>query len=324
NEMKSLVKSWEESIECVRKKEKAPALVYEETSRAVGMLRDIFSPSFESIYVNDRAAYQQIHNYVSIIAPELASIVKQYEGELPIFDNFGLTKQVKSSFGKTVSFKSGAYIIIEHTEALHVIDVNSGNRSKNATDQESNAIEVNLNAAEEIARQLRLRDMGGIIVIDFIDMADADNRQRLYDRMRELMANDRARHNILPLTKFGLMQITRQRVRPALDITTSEECPTCHGKGIIQPSMLFTDRLEDKIAYMVLKLKKPDFTLHVHPYVAAYIDKGGLMSLKWKWKAKYSFRFKIIPDQSLAMLEYRFFDRERNELDMKEEVEIKA
>ena len=323
NEMKSLVKSWEASIDKMKKKPKAPALVYEETSRAVGMLRDIFSPSFEHIYVNDSATYQQIHNYVSVIAPELEGIVKLYDGELPIFDNFGLTKQVKSSFGKTVSFKSGAYIIIEHTEALHVIDVNSGNRSKSATNQESNAIEVNMNAAEEIARQLRLRDMGGIIVIDFIDMADADNRQKLYDRMRELMAGDRARHNILPLTKFGLMQITRQRVRPALDITTSEECPTCHGKGIIQPSMLFTDRLEDKIAYMVLKLKKNDFTLHLHPYVAAYIDKGGFFSLKWQWKRKYSFRFKIIPDQSLALLEYKFFDKERNELDMKEELEIK-
>ena len=323
NEMKSLGKSWEDCIDRTRKKPKAPELVYEETSRAVGMLRDIFSPSFEHIYVNDSATYQQIHNYVSVIAPELEGIVKLYEGELPIFDNFGLTKQVKSSFGKTVSFKSGAYIIIEHTEALHVIDVNSGNRSKSATNQESNAIEVNMNAAEEIARQLRLRDMGGIIVIDFIDMADADNRQKLYDRMRELMAGDRARHNILPLTKFGLMQITRQRVRPALDITTSEECPTCHGKGIIQPSMLFTDRLEDKIAYMVLKLKKNDFTLHLHPYVAAYIDKGGLFSLKWQWKRKYSFRFKIIPDQSLALLEYKFFDKERNELDMKEEQEIK-
>lgn len=323
NEMKSLVKSWEEAIECVRKKEKAPALIYEETSRAVGMLRDIFSPSFENIYVNDRATYQQIHNYVSIIAPELEGIVKLYEGELPIFDNFGLTKQVKSSFGKTVSFKSGAYIIIEHTEALHVIDVNSGNRSKNATDQESNAIEVNLNAAEEIARQLRLRDMGGIIVIDFIDMTEAENRQRLYDRMRELMATDRARHNILPLSKFGLMQITRQRVRPALDITTSEECPTCHGKGIIQPSLLFTDLLEDKVAYLVQKLKKNNFKLHVHPYVAAYLDKGGIFSLKWQWKRKYSFRFKIIPDQSLALLEYRFFDNKQNELDMKEEMEIK-
>ena len=323
NEMKSLVKSWEESLEYARRKEKAPAIIYEETSRAVGMLRDIFSPSFENIYVNDRATYQQIHNYVSIIAPELQGIVKLYEGELPIFDNFGLTKQVKSSFGKTVSFKSGAYIIIEHTEALHVIDVNSGNRSKNATNQESNAIEVNLNAAEEIARQLRLRDMGGIIVIDFIDMNEAENRQRLYDRMRELMATDRARHNILPLTKFGLMQITRQRVRPALDITTSEACPTCHGKGSIQPSMLFTDRLEDKIAYMVLQLKKNDFKLHLHPYVAAYIDKGGLFSLKWQWKRKYSFRFKIIPDQSLALLEYRFFDKDRNEIDLQEEVEIK-
>ncbi len=323
NEMKSLVKCWEDSIEAMRKTPKAPALLYEETGRAVGMLRDIFSPSFENIYVNDKATYQQIYNYVSIIAPERVDIVKLYEGELPIFDNFGLTRQVKSSFGRTISFKSGAYIIIEHTEALHVIDVNSGNRSKNATDQESNAIEVNLNAAEEIARQLRLRDMGGIIVIDFIDMNDADNRQKLYDRMRELMASDRTRHNILPLTKFGLMQITRQRVRQALDITTSEKCPTCHGKGIIQPSMLFTDRLEDKIAYMVQKLKKPDFTLHVHPYVAAYLDKGGLFSLKWKWRTKYSFRFKIIPDQSLALLEYKFFDRDRNELDMKEEQEIK-
>ena len=321
NELKTLVKCWEASLVNLQKA-KLPSLIFEETGRTVGVLRDIFSPSFENIYVNDQEAYQQIYNYVSLIAPERKDIVKLYQGALPIFDNFAITKQIKSSFGKTVSFKSGAYLIIEHTEALHVIDVNSGNRSKAATNQESNALDVNLNAAEEIARQLRLRDMGGIIVIDFIDMMEAEHRQKLYDRMRELMSKDRARHNILPLSKFGLMQITRQRVRPALDITTSEDCPVCHGKGIIPPSILFTDRLEDKIHYLVFKLKVRKFTLHVHPYIAAYINQG-VFSLKWKWKCKYTFRFRLIPDQSLALLDYKFFDAEKNEIDLKEEIEIK-
>ncbi len=321
NELKTLVKCWEDSLVKLQKA-KLPSLIFEETGRTVGVLRDIFSPSFENIYVNDQEAYQQIYNYVSLIAPERKDIVKLYQGALPIFDNFAITKQIKSSFGKTVSFKSGAYLIIEHTEALHVIDVNSGNRSKAATNQESNALDVNLNAAEEIARQLRLRDMGGIIVIDFIDMMEAEHRQKLYDRMRELMSKDRARHNILPLSKFGLMQITRQRVRPALDITTSEDCPVCHGKGIIPPSILFTDRLEDKIHYLVFKLKVRKFTLHVHPYIAAYINQG-VFSLKWKWKCKYTFRFRLIPDQSLALLDYKFFDAEKNEIDLKEEIEIK-
>ena len=321
NELKTLVKCWEDSLVKLQKA-KLPSLIFEETGRTVGVLRDIFSPSFENIYVNDQEAYQQIYNYVSLIAPERKDIVKLYQGALPIFDNFAITKQIKSSFGKTVSFKSGAYLIIEHTEALHVIDVNSGNRSKAATNQESNALDVNLNAAEEIARQLRLRDMGGIIVIDFIDMMEAEHRQKLYDRMRELMSKDRARHNILPLSKFGLMQITRQRVRPALDITTSEDCPVCHGKGIIPPSILFTDRLEDKIHYLVFKLKVRKFTLHVHPYIAAYINQG-VFSLKWKWKCKYTFRFRLIPDQSLALLDYKFFDTEKNEIDLKEEIEIK-
>lgn len=321
NELKTLVKCWEDSLVKLQKA-KLPSLIFEETGRTVGVLRDIFSPSFENIYVNDQEAYQQIYNYVSLIAPERKDIVKLYQGALPIFDNFAITKQIKSSFGKTVSFKSGAYLIIEHTEALHVIDVNSGNRSKAATNQESNALDVNLNAAEEIARQLRLRDMGGIIVIDFIDMMEAEHRQKLYDRMRELMSKDRARHNILPLSKFGLMQITRQRVRPALDITTSEDCPVCHGKGIIPPSILFTDRLEDKIHYLVFKLKVRKFTLHVHPYIAAYINQG-VFPLKWKWKCKYTFRFRLIPDQSLALLDYKFFDAEKNEIDLKEEIEIK-
>lgn len=321
NELKTLVKCWEEAMQKLQRA-KTPSLIAAETSRTVGVIRDIFSPSFENIYVNDKETYLEIVNYVSLIAPEKKDIVKLYEGDLPIFDHFAITKQIKSSFGKTVSFKNGAYLIIEHTEAMHVIDVNSGNRSKNGTGQEENAIEVNLAAAKEIARQLRLRDMGGIIVIDFIDMDNADNRQKLYDFMREAMAEDRARHNILPLSKFGLMQITRHRVRPVLDIAVAEDCPVCYGKGKISPSILFTDKLEDKIAYLVRKFRVKKFSLHVHPYVAAFINSGS-PSLKWKWKMKYSLGFKLVPNQSLALLEYRIFDDRRNEIDLKEEIEVK-
>ena len=236
--------------------------------------------------------------------------------------NLSKSKQIKSSFGKTVSYKSGAYLIIEHTEALHVVDVNSGNRTKNANGQEANALEVNLGAADELARQLRLRDMGGIIVVDFIDMNEAENRQKLYERMCANMQKDRARHNILPLSKFGLMQITRQRVRPAMDVNTTETCPTCFGKGTIKSSILFTDTLESKIDYLVNKLKIKKFSLHIHPYIAAYVNQG-LVSLKRKWQMKYGFGIKIIPNQKLAFLEYVFYDLQGEEIDMKEEIEIK-
>jgi ribonuclease G len=265
---------------------------------------------------------EEIRDYIQLIMPEKADIVKLYNDKLPIFDAFGITKQIKSAFGKTVSIKSGAYLIIEHTEALHVIDVNSGNRSRSDKGQEENALEVNLNAAEEVARQLRLRDMGGIIVVDFIDMQEGTNRQKVYDRMRERMQHDRAKHNILPLSKFGLMQITRQRVRPQTYIATNETCPTCFGKGEIQPSILFTDKLENKIQHLSqLNIKK--YTLWVHPYVAAYIKKGGLLSLETKWRVKFGMGIRVLPDQNLAYLQYRFVDEKGEEIDMKEELEIK-
>jgi ribonuclease G len=321
-ELKVLLKHWEESIVKVQKATKLPTLVYEETSRTVALLRDLFNPSFESIHINDEAVYEEVKDYVTLIAPERAGIVKLYKGQLPIYDNFGITKQIKSSFGKTVSYKSGAYLIIEHTEALHVVDVNSGNRSKSGNGQEANALDVNLGAADELARQLRLRDMGGIIVVDFIDMNEAENRQKLYERMCQNMQLDRAKHNILPLSKFGLMQITRQRVRPAMDVNTSETCPTCFGKGTIKPSILFTDTLESKIDYLVNKLKIKKFKLHIHPYISAYVNQG-VISLRRKWQMKYGFGIKIIPDQSLAFLEYKFYDSNKDEIDMKEEIEIK-
>lgn len=322
NEMRTLLSTWEESIRKMQQSE-PPALIYEEESRAVSMLRDIFNTSFENIWVNDAETFTQLQNYVSLIAPEKRDVVKLYAKDAPIFDSLGVTRQIKSGFGKTVSFKNGAYLIIEHTEALHVIDVNSGNRSKAGNDQETNALDVNLKAADEIARQLRLRDMGGIIVIDFIDMGKPEHRQQLYDHMRQIMANDRARHNILPLSKFGLMQITRQRVRPVLDIPTEEECPSCLGKGVIQPSLLFTDTLEQKIDWLVNHLETPKFKIFVHPFVEAYIKKG-LISLYTRWRHKYGRKFKIVSDESLAYLQYRVIDDKNNEIDLKEERDMSS
>ena len=321
-ELKILQKHWKDCITRVQKSGKLPQLAYEETSRTVALLRDLFSPSFTNIYVNNERVFHEVKDYVSLIAPEQANIVKLYTGQLPIFDNFAITKQIKSSFGKTISYKNGAYLIIEHTEALHVVDVNSGNRSKVNNGQEANALDVNLGAADELARQLRLRDMGGIIVVDFIDMSLAENRQKLYERMCHNMQKDRAKHNILPLSKFGLMQITRQRVRPAMDVNTAETCPTCFGKGTIKPSILFTDTLESKIDYLVNKLGIKKFKLHIHPYVAAYVNQG-LVSLKRQWQLKYGFGIKVIPNQKLALLQYEFYDSNGEEIDMKEEMEMK-
>ena len=300
-ELKQLLKRWDEAIENAQKATTSPQLIHEETGRAVALLRDLFDPTY---------------------APDKIDIVKLYTGSVPIFDNYNVTKQLKSSFGKTVNYKRGAYLIIQHTEAMHVVDVNSGNRTRAENGQEANALEVNLGAADELARQLRLRDMGGIIVVDFIDMNLAEDRQLLYERMCKNMQKDRARHNILPLSKFGLMQITRQRVRPAMDVNVEEVCPTCLGTGKIKSSILFTDQLENKIDQLVNKIGIKQFTLHVHPYVAAYINQG-MISMKRRWQIKYGLGVRIIPSQKLAFLQYEFYDKKGHFIDMREEVESK-
>ncbi len=316
NEMKILVGRWEDTMRKVQKAKELPTCVYEETSRCVAMLRDLFNPSYENIYIDNEDVYSEVKDYVALIAPDRTDIVKLYKKEKPLFDYFDITRQIKSSFGKIVTYKHGAYLIIEHTEALHVVDVNSGNRAKAKDGQEANALDVNLGAADELARQLRLRDMGGIIVVDFIDMHLAEDRQKLYERMCENMKQDRARHNILPLSKFGLMQITRQRVRPATEVKVEETCPTCNGKGTIRSSIMFTDMLAEKIDMLVNKLKIKKFTLHVHPYVYAYINQG-VPSIKFKWWKKYGWGVKVIPNQKLAFLQYEFYDEHRQEIDMK-------
>ena len=320
-EMKILLKRWEATITKVQKTTERPQLCFEEQSRTVALLRDLFNPTYDGIHINDAEMFKQVSDYIGLIAPEKKEIVKLYNGTVPIFDNFNVTKQLKSGFGKTVNYKHGAYLIIEHTEAMHVVDVNSGTRVKKDNGQEANALETNLGAADELARQLRLRDMGGIIVVDFVDMKLAEDRQMLYARMCKNMQKDRAKHNILPLSKFGLMQITRQRVRPAMDVNVEEECPTCHGSGKIKSSILFTDQLESKIDRLVNKIGIKKFYLHVHPYVAAYINKG-VVSLKMKWQMKYGLGVRVVPSQKLAFLQYEFYDADRQFIDMQEEMDV--
>ena len=319
-ELKVLLKRWEDTITKVQKTTDRPKLCFEEESRAVALLRDLFNPTYDAINVNDTQIFDEIKNYLEIIAPEKKEIVKLYNGTVPIFDNFNVTKQLKSGFGKTVNYKHGAYLIIETTEAMHVVDVNSGTRIKKENGQEANALETNLGAADELARQLRLRDMGGIIIVDFIDMKLPEDRQMLYERMCKNMQKDRAKHNILPLSKFGLMQITRQRVRPAMTVNVEETCPTCFGKGTIKSSILFTDTLENKIDNLVNKIGIHKFYLHVHPYVAAYINKG-VFSLKRQWQLKYGLGVRVIPSQKLAFLQYEFYDSNKQFLDMQEETD---
>ena len=313
-ELRMLIEKWESASEQIRGAN-PPKLVISELNRTSALLRDILSVSFNSIYVNDGSLHREIKEYIGTIAPEKVKIVKKYEGKIPIFEHFGINKQIKTLFGKTVSFKNGSYLIIEHTEALHVIDVNSGNRSKSGDDQETNALQVNLAAAEVIARQLRLRDLGCIIVVDFIDMITTENRQMLFEKMKEAMSADRAKHNILPLSKFGLLQITRQRVRPEMNIETIESCPTCHGTGEIAPSVLFEKEIENALRYVFKEHKFSKLTLRLHPYIAAYITKG-IFSILRKWKLKFKCKIDVQAISSYSYFEYHIFDKYGDEVFM--------
>ena len=314
NELRLLLQRWEDTVKALQKKEPV-SLVSEEIGRTIGIIRDVLSPDFTSIQINDQGVYDEVRQYLELIAPESAKIVKLYEGTQPIFDKFDITRQMKTGLGRVVGFKHGGYLIIDKTEALFSIDVNSGSK-KIFEDQEENAYQFNMLAAEELAHQLRLRDIGGIIIVDFIDMDSKEHQQQLYDYMRKLMERDRARHNVLPLSKFGLMQITRQRVRPAVEMEVMEVCPTCMGKGKVQPTLLFTDQVQEEIEHFTEHFGK-GLRLHLHPFVYSYATRGLFSSLSNRWKRKYGVR--VIENQSLGMLETRFFDSKGTQLQLPKE-----
>ncbi|MFH1005355.1 MAG: Rne/Rng family ribonuclease [Bacteroidota bacterium] len=312
-DLKDLMEKWNKMWEAL-KGAIPPKVVLGEMNRSMVVLRDILNASFQNIYIDNQKLYNEIKSYLQTIAPDKVSIVKHYKGVTPIFEHFGIDKQIKSSFGKTVSLKSGGYLIIEHTEALHVIDVNSG-RTHSNKDQESNALTVNMEAAEEVARQLRLRDIGGIIVVDFIDLRNTSNKRDLYNKMKEAMHTDPATHTVLPPSRFGLVQITRERIRPQLSMKTTEKCPSCGGSGEVQSSILLLDQIEKDLNYLVKEQNQRGILLTVHPFIDAYLNKG-LPTIRHKWFLKYRRKIKVKAVTSHHILEYHFFNKNEEEIEI--------
>lgn len=314
-DLRTLVDKWKQGIKTLKQANPRDKIIGE-MSRVSALLRDVLNESFDNVTVDDKIIFEELKQFTKEIAPDKEKIVKYYTGKSKIFEGFGIEKQLKSLFGKSVSLANASgYLIIEHTEALHVIDVNSGNKSAVESDQESTALNTNLEAAKEIARQLQLRDMGGIIVIDFIDMRRAENKRLLFDKMKEFMKDDRSKFTTLPLSRFGLMQITRQRVRPEMNINTTEICPACGGSGKIAPSILIADQVEKDLDHLLSKQNEKHITISLHPYLHAYFTKG-IISKKLRWFFKYQKMVILIKDSSLAITDYVFTNK------MGEQIEI--
>ena len=313
-DLRNLVKMWEEGM--TRLVEANPRdKVIGELNKASSLLRDVLNESFDNVLVDDKKIFEEVKSYIHHIAPDKEKIVKLYSGKVKLFEHYGVERQIKSAFGQTVSLRGGGYLIIEHTEALHVIDVNSGNKSNREENQETTALSVNLEAVREVARQLRLRDMGGIVVIDFIDMRSMDSKKLIFNKMKEEMESDRAKHTVLPLSKFGLMQITRERVRPQMNIATKEVCPTCNGTGKITASILVTDQIENHIQHLFEKQNEKHLVLALHPFLYAYYNKG-IISKRVKMYFKYKRWVDMVKDSSLGITEFHFLNKDGEEIDL--------
>jgi ribonuclease G len=311
-DLRTLVKTWEDGIARLATGNPRDKIIGE-LSKTSSILRDLLNESFDNIHVDDKRIFDEVKAYIHNIAPDKEKIVKLYNGKAKIFEHYGIEKLIKSAFGQTVSLRAGGYLIIEHTEALHVIDVNSGNKSNREENQETTALSVNLEAAREVARQLRLRDMGGIIVVDFIDMRNQENKKLIYKTMIDEMDQDRAKHTVLPLSKFGLMQITRERVRPQMNIATKEVCPTCNGTGSITASILITDQIEEHIQHLYEKQNETNLVLAVHPFLYAYYTKG-FISKQVRMYFKYKRWITMVKDSSLGIVEFHFLNKDGEEI----------
>jgi ribonuclease G len=305
SDLDNLVRKWSQLHKSIKRSNK-PVRIFREMNRASAFLRDVFNESFTSITIDNKDLCEEVKDYLDEIKPGASKMVKEYSGQMPLFQFSSVDRQIKGAFGRSVSMTKGAYLIIEHTEALHVVDVNSGNRTNTADNQESNALQVNLLAAVEVARQLRLRDMGGIVVIDFIDMNSAENRKAVYEKMESEMKRDRARHKILPISRFGLMELTRQRVRPETNITTREENPD----NLVEAPIQVIDAMASKLAQIELR----EVYIHVHPFIESYLTKGFFSSIKKTWQKKFRKKIVVVPRDAFTMLEWKVMDKDNNAL----------
>ncbi len=290
-----------------------PRKVLSEIDRTASILRDMLSIGFDAIYTDDNGVYQEVMDYLERNLPEKKNILQLKKTKQPLFEHFGIEKQIKGSFGKNVNMNNGAYLVIEHTEALHVIDVNSGSQRYPDLSSEDAALRINNEAAAEVARQLRLRDMGGIIVVDFIDQRKMENRRNVQDMLAREMGRDRARHTILPMSRFGLMQITRQRVRPEVNISTDETCPSCGGTGKIGPSIMIADEVQNNIDFLIQKGSQRKLKVICHPFLAAYFRQGW-PSTRMRWYFKYKKWIGIEAQSSMPLTTVKYLDENDDEI----------
>lgn len=291
-----------------------PCKVLSEQDRTTSILRDMLSHGFDAIHVDDEKVYKDIQDYLQLNQPDYLKVLKLYKDKkTSLFNAYNIERQIKASFGKIATLPNGSYLVIEHTEAMHVIDVNSGSKNLNNATLEENALKVNMDAATEIARQIRLRDLGGIIVIDFIDQRKPDNKKLLLAHLKEQMKHDRAKHAILPVSKFGLVQITRQRVRPQLDINNLEVCTSCNGSGKMQASqsILMNEEISNTIDFLVRQNKEQKLRIQANPYVAAFLKQG---YYQWQWLKKYWMWINITPDSSLSFTHVKYFNHTGEEI----------
>lgn len=314
-DLRQLISYWQQMTERI-KHVASPQRVHAELSATSALIRDLVTDDFNTIYCDNEVICEEVRNYLRTIAPEKEDIVRHYKMQEPIFEQMGVARDIRKAFGKIVTIRSGIYLYVEHTEAMHVIDVNSGNHVKMGTGQEDTALQVNIESAKEIARQLRLRDMGGIVIVDFVDMVKAENRKQLYDVMCQEMAKDKARHTVLPLSKFGLMQITRQRVRPVVEVDVQEKCPFCDGTGTIKSSLVVVDEIESNVKYLQSTQNNQKLSILVHPYVEAYLNRGLFNSVCRQWSKKYHTKLEIRPMEKFGLLEYKFLDASGEEISM--------
>lgn len=312
-DLQELLEKWEAGVKKLNKAIPRDKIIGE-MNRVSSILRDMLNESFDNIVIDDKKAYNEIKQYIKTIAPEKEKIVKNYQGKIKVFEYLNIEKQLKMLFSQTVDIEGGGYLIVEHTEAMHVIDVNSGS-STVEQDYEGMALSINLAAAKEIARQIRLRDMGGIIVIDFIDIKNAENKRELHQKMKEYMREDRSRVTILPLSKFSIMQITRQRVRPATNIITQEQCSACGGSGQVAASILVSDQIERNLQLLLTSQNEKNITLFLHPYLYAYFTTG-CFSKRMQWLLKYRKWISLVEDSSLGIAEFKFIDKQGEEIEL--------
>ena len=310
-DMRALMNNWAKMTDKL-KRIAGPQKIASEESAVTVALREVLSDDFNTVYVDNEEVYNEVREYVKNVVPGKESIVRYYKLQTPIFDQFGITRDIRRAFGKIVTIRSGVYLYVERTEAMHVIDVNSGNHIKTGSGQEDTALQVNIESAVEIARQLRLRDIGGIIIVDFVDMIKPENRKKLYEVMCEEMKKDKTRHTVLPLSKFGLMQITRQRLRPAVEVDVQEKCPLCDGTGKIKSSLVVVDEIDADIKYHVAQKESRRLVVTAHPYVQAYLTQG-LLSQRMRWMMKYKCWIRVKADSHLSLLDFTIKGTENNE-----------